>query len=85
MAERTETRVKTPTTRKYGIDWNLMHDPQTDTWEREQIQIILLQEIRDILKQSLGCANFATIPATLRKISRQVARRRRKPTTKPRR
>lgn len=62
---------------QYNADGNL-------TWA--EVQTAVLMDIRDELKRlnaAIWCPNFQAIPTTLRRISRHVAKPRRKP--KPRR
>lgn len=59
------------------MDWGLWEQPAPNahSWSAQDIQIILLQEIRDELKtlnSLLGCANFTGIPQTLKRIERAV-------------
>jgi hypothetical protein len=60
--------------------WNLGgEDGQVGTWEMAGIAVLM--DIRDELKQLnalLSCPNFTAIPATLRKISRNTAKRSKK-------
>jgi hypothetical protein len=63
---------------EYGVDWGLHHDPSSNVWDRDQIQIILLQQIRDelaTLNQLLACPNFTGIPGTLRRIAQNTTKR----------
>lgn len=66
------TRIRAST--KAGIDWNLWSDG-TDTWATATIQLILLQEIREELKQLnrlLACRRFLDIPTRLKAIDREL-------------
>lgn len=61
--------------RYYGNDWEVGYDPPQDLIPSAEVKDILLQEIRDELKQLnrlLGCRNFLDIPTRLRAIDREL-------------
>lgn len=63
--------------RRKDVNWDLPE--RVETWE--QVQVAVLMDIRDELKQlnrTLGCHNFLSIPHTLKGIRRKI------PTPKPR-
>lgn len=63
-----------------GKDWGLWRNDD-GTMALEQIQLLLLWEIREELRtlnRLLECPNFTGIPQTLRDIRRVLNRRRRK-------
>ena len=65
--------------RHAGVDWTIPDKPQS--WE--QVNTAVLMDLRDELKRLnalLSCPNFTRIPATLRTIQRNTARRKKKPT-----
>lgn len=60
----------------YGVDWT-----SDGTITTEKVIAILLQEIRDIqretltlLKATLGCYNFQQIPQTLKRLDQRLAK-----------
>ncbi len=64
-----------------NLTWTI-HIGDDDTWSYEQIQVALLNDIRAELREirerlaPLQCPSFLAIPQTLRRISRNTAKKR---------
>ena len=70
-------KLKMLASAKAGADWNLWSDDGEHTWPINAIQTILLQEIRDELKQLnalLHCRNFVGIPRQLEPLAKMARR-----------
>lgn len=64
-----------PASTRYRKDWRINTRDDGYQIKFEEIQIVLLQEIRDELKRLnilLTCRNFTQIPTTLRAIDREL-------------
>jgi hypothetical protein len=63
--------------KSYGIDWSCVNDDGgVSTWEN--VQVILLQEIRDQLVKMnhvIQCHNFQDLPRRVQQINRRLATR----------
>lgn len=71
--------MSVPVSTQYGTDWQLHDDlnARGNEYYLRRLQIILLQEIRDELKQinaTLACRNTRDIPTRLRAIERAIKR-----------
>jgi hypothetical protein len=70
---------------KYGVDWSLTpNNDEGTSWPPGAITNILLQEIRDELKQLnalLACPIFVSIPRTLKAIEKNTTKRKPKGAT----
>lgn len=64
-----------------NLNWTI-HIGDDNTWTYEQIQVALLNDIRAELREvrnrlaPLQCHNFLAIPQTLKRISRNTAKKR---------
>lgn len=64
-----------PASNRYRKDWRINTRDDGYQIKFEEIQIVLLQEIRDELKKLnavLNCRNFLLVPTTLRAIDREL-------------
>lgn len=69
-----------PREKTRNLDFSIA-DNADGTWSRDAIQCVVLMDIRDELQKLnavFACANFQSIPRTLRTISRKLPVRRRK-------
>lgn len=65
-----------PARQKFGTEWNIWQQDD-GTFYTDQIQLVLLMEIREELKtlnRLLNCRRFVGIPHTLSRIDRRLAK-----------